>query len=261
MKWSEITNMKMIDNKIKCTSMCSINNIRLTQEEKPVDYFMLMMNQNLLNVIVSRTNEYGQIQKEKAIQNKETNKRVVKWRDTSLNEIKQFLAVVLYMGLVHLPSIPDYWSRSPLYCNKIIPSIISRNRFQILLNSIHFGSLKEDKTNKLWKVQESLDIIKKTIKESRIPGKNLVVDESIVPYQGRLGIKQYLPAKRHRFGIKLFKICDEVGYIYDFIVCKGKENEEKKKNNLSFRVVEVLSRDYLGVGRCIVTDNYYTSIY
>lgn len=58
----------------------------------------------------------------------------------------------------------------------------------------------------------------------------------------------------------MYKICDEAGYIYYFNVYKGKENKEKKKNNLSFRVAEILSLDYLGVGRCIVTDNYYSSI-
>lgn len=54
------------------------------------------------------------------------------------------------------------------------------------------------------------------------PYKNLCIDESIVPFKGRLSIKQYLPMKRNRFGVKLFVMCDvETSFIVDFIVYCG----------------------------------------
>jgi len=41
------------------------------------------------------------------------------------------------------------------------------------------------------------------------PSENLAVDEVIVKYRGRVIFRQYIPKKRKRFGIKIYKLCDE----------------------------------------------------
>ena len=42
--------------------------------------------------------------------------RLKKWKDTDKTEIKKFLAIVLYMGVVKLPSIQSYWSKD-IFCS------------------------------------------------------------------------------------------------------------------------------------------------
>ncbi|CAH2236811.1 jg8567 [Pararge aegeria aegeria] len=69
---------------------------------------------------------------------------------------------------------------------------------------------------------------------------------------------QYIPGKKHKYGIKLFKICDENGYVHDLIVYEGKKTTPGQ--NLSKDVVMNLSEKYLDAGRSIVTDNFYTSV-
>jgi hypothetical protein len=40
-----------------------------------------------------------------------------------------------------------------------------------------------------------------------IPTKDMCIDESMIAFQGRLIFKQYIQTKRHRYGIKVFKLC------------------------------------------------------
>ena len=45
----------------------------------------------------------------------------------------------------------------------------------------------------------------------------------MVKWKGRLSFKQFIPSKRHRFGIKFLVLCDvQTGYVQDIIVYTGK---------------------------------------
>ncbi|PIO63845.1 hypothetical protein TELCIR_14541, partial [Teladorsagia circumcincta] len=74
--------------------------------EEPSDYFELFLNDELLDLIVLETNRYGR----KEMQDKEK-----EWTDTTVEEIKKFLGICLYMGLVRLPKLRDYWDVMLLY--------------------------------------------------------------------------------------------------------------------------------------------------
>jgi len=49
------------------------------------------------------------------------------------------------------------------------------------------------------------------------------VDEVIVKFKGRVIFRQYIPKKRKRFGIKIYKVYDESGYTYDMRVYWGRD--------------------------------------
>jgi len=50
------------------------------------------------------------------------------------------------------------------------------------------------------------------------------MDEVIVKFQGRVIFRQYIPKKSKRFGIKIYKLCDESGYTYDMKVYLGRDS-------------------------------------
>jgi hypothetical protein len=52
---------------------------------------------------------------------------------------------------------------------------------------------------------------------------HLAVDEVIMLYKGRVVFRQYMPKKRKRFGIRIYKLCDSVSYTYDMSVYLGKQ--------------------------------------
>lgn len=84
------------------------------------------------------------------------------------------------------------------------------------------------------------------------------VDESMVPFRGRLLFRQYNKQKRHKYGIKLFKLCTLPGYTFKINIYAGKQNEEI--NVTPQNVVKNLCQDLLNKGYSLYTDNWYTSV-
>lgn len=103
-----------------------------------------------------------------------------------------------------------------------------------------------------------LDVLTNKFKAVYIPGKNICIDETLVPFRGKLSFKQYIKNKKHKFGIKLYKLCCEDSYTYDVRVYCGKD----KDPNLSAptKVVMNLIEPLLSKGRTLYTDNFYTSV-
>lgn len=87
-------------------------------------------------MMVEETNRYGA-----QLKSKETNKkaRINSWYNTTVEEMKLFLGLLFWMGLVQLPSIELYWSKRNIYYSSI-KNKMSRNRFQLLLKTWHFGN-------------------------------------------------------------------------------------------------------------------------
>ena len=81
-----------------------------------------------------------------------------------------------------------------------------------------------DRTDdKLWKIRDLFEIIRTNFSKFYNPSEYLAVDEVIVKFKGRIVFKQYIPKKRKRFCIKMFKLCDSTGYTYDMNVYLRKD--------------------------------------
>ncbi|XP_026465869.1 abscisic acid and environmental stress-inducible protein-like, partial [Ctenocephalides felis] len=44
----------------------------------------------------------------------------------------------------------------------------------------------------------------------------------MVPWRGRLGFRQYIPGKRHKYGVKLYKLCLSEGYTHNIEIYADK---------------------------------------
>lgn len=163
----------------------------------------------------------------------------------------------MWMGLCHFPSIQSYWSTNVIYTN-FIKSIISRNRFQLLLKMWHFSDNTVPSDDRLQKIGPLINKLRESFQQIINPGEYICIDETLVPFRGRLKFKQYITNKRHKFGIKLFKLCLVGGYTYDFKVYCGKE--KKEEDSVPSKVVMNLMDNLLDKGRTLCTDNYYTSV-
>jgi hypothetical protein len=104
-----------------------------------------------------------------------------------------------------------------------------------------------------------LNIISKAIKETVIPGKEIVIDESMVPWRGRLLFCQYIPGKSHKYGVKLYKLCLPGGYTYSLEVYTGANPNFSSKGH-AYNIVMLLIDGLLFSNRTLYTDNFYTSI-
>lgn len=57
------------------------------------------------------------------------------------------------------------------------------------------------------------------------PTEPLAMDEVVVLHKGRVVSWQYIPKKHKRFGIKIYKLRDSLGYTYDMSVYLGKQRQ------------------------------------
>ncbi|KAL4153313.1 hypothetical protein QTP88_001146 [Uroleucon formosanum] len=137
---------------------------------------------------------------------------------------------------------------------------MSRDRYLIILKMIHFCNNENQVSgNRLFKLDMVLDEVKANFKAAMIPFQNLVFDESLVLWKGRLSFKQFIKSKRHCFGIKFFVLCDvETDYILDFIIYTGAETQlipYEKNIGVSGGVGKTLIAPYLNKGYNVYTDN------
>lgn len=227
--------------------------------DEPIDFFRLFLDNALLDIIVNETNKNA----EKIIASSQLlrQSRLKNWIPTNKEEIEHFFSLILYIGLVKYPKISDYWSRKKLYSNDFAKTVMSRNRFQLLLRMIHFADDSESPNDRLRKIRNVLEYIQMKFKSARSPGEEIVIDESMVPWRGRLIFRQYNPGKRHRYGVKLYKLCGTDGYTYSVLVYAGRNSLHNREGHLhSTQVVLQLAEYYLNTGRTLTTDNFYTSI-
>ena len=57
-------------------------------------------------------------------------------------------------------------------------------------------------------MQPLLDSVVESIKSEYRPSKNVSIDEAMIPFKGRLSLKQYMPLKLVKRGIKVWECAD-----------------------------------------------------
>ncbi|KAK9695310.1 Transposase IS4 [Popillia japonica] len=169
-----------------------------------------------------------------------------------------FLGYLLWMGLDRKPKLRDYWRTSELYWSNAA-KYMSRNRFEIILRLWHFADNELcPPGDRLHKIQVLVDLLNEKFKRIIFPDENLCIDETMVPFRGRLKFRQYVKGKRHKFGIKLFKLCLPGGFTYHVKIYCGSDKIDGM--SVATKVVLELMGDCLGKGATLFTDNWYTSV-
>ncbi|XP_050308036.1 piggyBac transposable element-derived protein 4-like [Anthonomus grandis grandis] len=136
---------------------------------------------------------------------------------------------------------------------------MARNRFELILSMFHISdNSAQVPGNRLHKVQPLIDLLVDKFHHFIIPEISLCIDESMVPFQGRLSFRQYLLNKRHRYGVKIFKLCTDPFYTLPYKVYAEKEAQPGK--SVSSKVVMELMEPYLDFGRTLYADNWYNSV-
>ena len=90
------------------------------------------------------------------------------------------------------------------------------------------------------------------------PG-NIIVNETMVPWRGRLTFRQYIPTKSHKYDIKLYKLCFTEGYTWSAKVYSRREITGSKQVSMAENVCIELAAELLNEGRALSVNNFYTS--
>ena len=125
---------------------------------------------------------------------------------------------------------------------------------------IHFShNATAQDGDRLAKILPLIDILESNFKNMFCPEKDIVIDETLIPWRGRLIFRQYIPNKAHRYGIKMFKLCSVDGYTWDFRIYASKSATGQREIGLAQKVCLELAKDLLNEGRTLYVDNFYTS--
>lgn len=124
---------------------------------------------------------------------------------------------------------------------------------------MHFQDNQQaNNADRLYKLAPLLNRLREKLQKFYIPKEQICVDETLVPFRGRLAFLQYIKDKRAKFGVKVFKLCLEGGFTYDLKIYCGKETIDGL--TVPTTVVMNLCEHLLDCGRSIYVDNYYTSV-
>ncbi|CAH1979895.1 unnamed protein product [Acanthoscelides obtectus] len=106
-----------------------------------------------------------------------------------------FIGLQIWMGLFRAPKLADYWSKKKIYVNQIA-GVMSRNRFELLLANWHFqDNQTADTSDRLYKLGPLLEQLRTNFQKYFIPKDQICVDETLVPFRGRLAFIQYIKNK------------------------------------------------------------------
>lgn len=218
-------------------------------EEYPVTYFLRYFPESLFEDIVQYTNMY-------ALQN-----GTEKFVPCNLQEIKAFFGLSILTGCLKFPRLRMYWDKSLKV--DIFTDTMTINRMFKLRTHIHcVDNLAPRQSNdKLWKVRPIFESVLKRCRELQVET-NVCIDEQIMPFKGRLFIKQYIKNKPHPWGVKLYLLGGESGLTYDFLIYQGSTTEIEPsflKYGQGAGVILQLSKKLEPNKHILYCDNYFTS--
>ncbi|KAL1414058.1 hypothetical protein MTO96_012176 [Rhipicephalus appendiculatus] len=213
-----------------------------------LSYFRQFVTPSMMNAVVRETNLYS-------------TQTTAKSLNVTESELDQFVGLYLLMGLVQMPSVRSYWEHGTRF--PPIADIIPRNRFEKIMRLLHFTD--NDKTNdetkqdKVWKIRPWLDQLQRnflTVEPEQLNS----VDEVMISFTGRCPIKQYMPAKPHPWGIKLWARAGSSGFLYQFDVYQGQAEKTYQYGlggDVTLKICQALPENR---GYKVAADNYFSSL-
>ncbi|XP_026806387.1 piggyBac transposable element-derived protein 4-like, partial [Rhopalosiphum maidis] len=203
---------------------------------------------SILQTIVQQTNLYAQ-QKSVDI-------------NTSIEEIKAFIGILIFMGYHSLPSIRLYWSNDPNFFCERVAKIMPVKRFLKILRLLHLNdnsqmpSRNSLEFDKLYKIRPMITHLKDIYQSVYRPSRYLAVDESMVAYKGRSTMKQYMPMKPIKRGFKIWALADSYsGFLLNLDIYTGKKSNGIPEYGLGENVVLYLTKKLKNLFYCVFFDN------
>lgn len=217
----------------------------------PLYYFFKYIPKSLFEQMATYTNLYAE--------QSDANR----FHNTSAPEMIKFFGINILMGNLKLGRLKTYWDRD--LGIDYVNDAMTYDRFIQLRSNIHFvdkRNIPEDCQDKFVLVRPLIDSIRNRCLEKEVE-EFVCIDEQIIPFKGRLNIKQYVKGKPSPWGVKNFVLCGKSGYPYDFVLYQGKDSDisvfDVNKYGFGTAVVIHLMKRITKTGHTLYCDNYFTS--
>ena len=119
--------------------------------------------------------------------------------------MKTFMSLYLLTGIVVKPKLQQYLRTNPLIKIKFFNNVIPRNRFQLILEFLHFNENSQYHANdpnhdRIYKVLPITEYLVNKFESVYTPDNEVSIDKELLLWKRRLEFKQYIPNKRSRCG-------------------------------------------------------------
>lgn len=209
----------------------------------PASSFALLFTDEIVQHTVAMTNLHGR-------------RPVAGWRDMDCDELHAYVGLLILAGVYRSrhESSRSLWSDK---CGRdIFRATMSHKRFHQIVGALRFDDkLSRLRQDKLAAFRKVWDLWTHRLELLFNPGRDICVDEQLVPFRGRCKFKQYIPTKPARYGLKIWAVCDvETSYAWRLQVCKAGDRAEV---NQGMRVALELTEGLQG--NVVTCDNFFTS--
>ncbi|XP_046685000.1 piggyBac transposable element-derived protein 4-like [Homalodisca vitripennis] len=227
---------------------------------EPIDWFNFFIDLVFLENICRFTNDYAlEVFFGPTIM---PGSRIHRWKPLTVPELRIFIGILIHMGTIRINRIQDYWKTDRKYNLQFFREYMSRDRFQLILRCLCFRRVHPDAeapADRLYKIRSIIQLFNDKMRSIYYPSKEMSLDEAMILWRGRLQFRQYVKGKRHKYGVKLYTLCEPEGLIVRFMVYSGKMDDLGGKGHAG-NVVLHLMRDFLNKGRALYMDNFYNSV-
>ncbi|XP_054620433.1 exosome complex component RRP42 isoform X2 [Dunckerocampus dactyliophorus] len=229
-----------------------------TTSWRPLSLFQLFFSASVVHTIIDNTNS-------NAAKRQQAGKKYT-WKPLTVKDFYIFLTIILFSGLVSVHHRSDYWKKDWPYNFHFPRELMSRDRFEAILWSLHLSSPQEDEENEgkrntpqydsLFKLKPLYSEIVNACKAHFQPYKNICVDERLVASKTHVHARESMKNKLTKLGYKLFVLADcSTGYTWNFFICR----ESNMDTSGHTSVMDLLPAPLLGSGYSLYVDHFCTS--
>lgn len=212
-----------------CVKLCGENAWKARHSPKVEDALNCFFPECVWTLMVESTNYYAaQLRASDKTEGPHVCSQNIKrnWRDTSVQEMKQFIGLLLVFGTHRQPNLRCYWQTETCSNGDFVRSIMKYQRFVDILrcwNCVkHFNiDPVAGEADVLSKVRPLLDMYNDIFRKSYTPEPDLAMDEAMVQQASRWCRIRQINCNKPGVGdaIKIITLNEsETGYLYQFIV-------------------------------------------
>lgn len=221
----------------------------------PLDYFLFFLPLDHFHYIVSNINIHAR-------------SVTSSWTDVTFNEYLMWIALLTVMTVVHHSDRKAYWRQgnSHFSMNVDFNQYMCFKRFNVIMQMHVFEqySVEKQRRDPLYQIRSTIDAFNKHMTKCVIPGKYLVVDESMNQWlgTGMPNVKK-VPRKPHPIGQEFKTLADHHSFCILRMDTVSDPCPKEYDNDPGMRkltaTIKRLVKPWFGSGRTVIADSWFGS--